>query len=339
MRSAIAGESPFSRARFRTFSKIMRSRSPSKTLLFSCLFSSAIASEAANLCAKSAMISSSMRSISARKFFRVLTLHIVPKKFPKHNSCEKKCEMKQFKCLFGKMPFEFWLTLAVFVGYFFESIFGIAGTILWLSFLGFFVDIKELIFLTILTGISASLFIILSDLRNVSLAKFGKMILWAAPGVFVGSAFVQILSSEILLQFFALFLIGFSLYLLFESKFSPSSFFRKIFLVCSGFMQGLFSTGGPFAVVATTGNFWKNKSEFRVTLSVFFIAMHILRIIQYAAQKTFDFSRYFDFWYLPIVIFVAVFLGHRVHIKISESLFRKGLSILLLLCGLAFLLV
>ena len=229
------------------------------------------------------------------------------------------------------------LGASIFLGYFFESVFGIAGTIIWLSVMSFFVDIKPLIFLGFLTGLSAAFSIFLSGRKDFSFLKWKKMVLFAFPTALLGAFMIDSFSPDILLKVFGVFLVGAGFFSLFPRLFHLNIWGERFFLLLGGWIQGLFGTGGPLVVVAMKRNFL-HKSEMRATLAAFFLFFQALRGGQYYVQGSFDFFLLLPFWWIPPLIFIAVFLGLRVHISISEEIFQKGVSLLIIFSGIFFLL-
>ena len=225
---------------------------------------------------------------------------------------------------------------AFFIGFFIESIFGLGGTIISMTILSFFIDIKTLIFLGIFAGTTASIFVLITDYKNLSFKKFLHMTLYAFLGVILGAISLNIISSETLLKLFAIFLIIFSLHSIFGNKLNIPKFLEKILLFLSGVIHGLFGTGGPFVVAAMKENF-QNKSELRSTLALFFITFNLVRSIQYFQQNSFDFSSIQNYWLIMPCVALAIILGYFIHVKISEKWFRTGISFLLLLSGVTFL--
>lgn len=221
---------------------------------------------------------------------------------------------------------------ALFLGYFIESVFGFAGTIIWLSILSFFVDIKLLIFLTVMANIWANTLVLITGKRHIVWKKFFRLAIPALPGLFVGAALVDALSSALLLKVFAVFLVGFALYSLFLPRIQLQSVLQKITLFFSGLLQGIFGTGGPLLLIAMQSSF-THKSEIRSTLALFFLSFNILRAIQYGVQGTFSVSQYAAFWWILPIIFVAVLSGYYIHVAIPETLFKKGIALLLLFSG------
>jgi len=224
----------------------------------------------------------------------------------------------------------FYITLVFAFGYFIESIFGFAGTIIAFSILAFFIDIKELIFIALFYATFTSFIIIITDIKSISKQKILQMLKTSIPGIIIGSMFLDYLSSNIILKLLGIFLIFFSIWSFLPIKKNNTP--KKLFLLISGIFQGTFGTGGPLAISAMKNDF-DNKSQLRTTFALFFIILNIIRGIQYFIQNTFNYSNISEFiWFLPIILMTTL-LGHKVHLKISQKYFENGIYILLLVSG------
>ena len=228
-----------------------------------------------------------------------------------------------------------YITLALLFGFFIESIFGFAGTVISFAILGFFVDIKTLVTLILYVATIASIFVVATDKHAFSKKEYFIMVKLAIPGAIIGALLFKYLSSEALLKILAVFLLGLALQSFFEPKFKNAS--KKLLLFTSGIIHGIFGLGGVVAI-GTMKNSFAHKSQLRVTFAFFFITLNIIRAIQYFLQDTLAYAEIVEFWWIPAPLFFVIWLGHKVHLKISENLFKKGISVLLLISGIFFLL-
>ncbi len=228
------------------------------------------------------------------------------------------------------------ITLAFSIWFFLESIFWLAWTIISFWILWFFVDIKTLIFLWVFAWMIASIFILISDYKSFSKEHFFKMILPALPWCLLWAFLVDRLSSMLLLKIFSLFLIFYSLNSLFWKNINFNNITKNILLFFSWILWWLFWTWWPFAVMAMSNDF-KYKSQLRSTFAVFFILYNIVRGLQYQIQWTFDFIEIKEYWIVFIPMILAIFLWHKIHIRISENNFKKWIWILLFIAWISFL--
>ncbi len=101
----------------------------------------------------------------------------------------------------------------------------------------------------------------------------------------------------------------------------------------SGVLTGLFGTGGPPLIIwyhLTAGS----KSAFRGHLMTIFLLMSVVRVPSYLIGGLVTVPRLWStLAVLPAVLFGA-WLGHRLHIQLSEVVFRRMVAGLLFILGL-----
>lgn len=225
--------------------------------------------------------------------------------------------------------------LAFCFGFFIESIIGFGGTLVAFSILGFFVDIKELILIGIYIATCASIFVISSDYKSFNHKIFFKSFPLCLVGTILGVTFFLKTSSGILLTLFALLLVILSLKVMFFDNMAIHGVLSKLILVAGGFSQGVFGIGGPFFAIALKSRF-QNKSELRTTLAGFFIIFNMIRVIQLMLNNNFHIKFFADYWWVPLPLCLAIYLGHRVHHIISERGFKNVFSGMSFIAGIEF---
>ncbi|MCH2189270.1 sulfite exporter TauE/SafE family protein [Candidatus Gracilibacteria bacterium] len=223
------------------------------------------------------------------------------------------------------------IMMIFFIAFFIESIFGFGGLVISFALLGFFIDIKHAVYLGLYIGIIGSIFILISDYKSLSLQRFREMFVLAFIGVIIGTFIFDFFSSDILLKIFSIFLCVFAVKNLFFPNLNPTTLlFKNSLLFSGGLLQGIFGTGGPFSVLAMKNSF-KNKSELRTTMALFFIFFNIVRGIQLWIQGNFEYQIIIDYYWLAFVLLGAIILGYQVHVKISERFFHLGINYILLI--------
>ena len=221
-------------------------------------------------------------------------------------------------------------------GFFVESIIGFGGSLVAFSVLGFFVDIKELILMAIYTATTASIFVVASDYKGFAQNIFFKSFPYCLIGTFIGAVFFTHNSSGVIIFSFGLFLLFLAAKTIFFDDIKLPKHFSQLVLTIGGISQGLFGIGGPFFASALKDKF-KNKSEMRATLAIFFIVFNLIRICQFSLQGTLTPDIFFKLWWIAAPLAISIHLGHRVHKKISESNFKKIVALLATFSGIEFL--
>ena len=225
------------------------------------------------------------------------------------------------------------IAIVFFCTYFIESVFWFGGLVLGFAILWLFLDIESFVYLSLYVPVLASIFVICTDYRSVSWVLFRKMLpivlVWVIAWVFLFTR----LSGEHLLKVFAVFLLVLSLQGLLAPKIKLQGMFSKAALLVSWGVQGMFGTGWPFAVAALRDRS-ADKSELRATMAIFFVFFNLVRAVQLYIQDELYLDRIIPYWWLIIVLLVAIFGWYQVHIRFSDRWFRVGIHILLLIAGL-----
>jgi uncharacterized membrane protein YfcA len=220
-------------------------------------------------------------------------------------------------------------------GFFIESIIGFGGTLVAFAILGFFIDIKELILIGIFIATCASIFVIASDYKSFNKKIFYRSFPFCLAGTILGVTFFVNTSSRIILSIFAVLLIMLALKVIFFDNIILPRFLRKFILLLGGFSQGVFGIGGPFFALALKNKF-KNKSELRTSLAGFFISFNLIRVIQLNVQRHFNWEIFLDYWWIPLPLALAIYLGHKLHNIFSEKVFKTTIGGVSLFSGLEF---
>lgn len=222
------------------------------------------------------------------------------------------------------------------LGFFVESIIGFGGGLIAYAILGFFIDLKEMIIAGLYIGTCSSAYIFYTDYKSFDKKNFRKVMPLGIIGTMLGAFLFAKLSSEILAFVFGIVLILLAIKIMFFDHYTfPKIFKKKLFLI-GGVSQGAFGIGGPFWANALKGDF-KDKSGLRTTMASFFVFFNLIRITQLSIQNQIKLEFFSDIWWTIIPIFVAIKLGHLVHLKISEELFKKGIALMTIFAGLKFL--
>ena len=102
---------------------------------------------------------------------------------------------------------------------------------------------------------------------------------------------------------------------------------------CGGLVGALFGTGGPFYVVYLKMR-QLNKSQFRATIAMIFLFDGGARMSGYALNGLFTSQVLSLVVTLLPVLFLAMYVGHHLHIKIDQQRFNQVISVLLMVSGL-----
>jgi len=70
---------------------------------------------------------------------------------------------------------------------------------------------------------------------------------------------------------------------------------------------------------------------------VFFLFFNLVRFAQLSLQGKIEPIFFSKIWWTIIPVFLAIHIGYRVHLKISENLFKKMIGLMTIFAGLKFL--
>jgi uncharacterized protein len=222
------------------------------------------------------------------------------------------------------------------IGFFVESILGFGGGLIAYSILGFFIDLKEMILAGLYIGTCSSAYIVYTDFKSFDKKTFKSLLPLCLIGTILGVLIFTKISSETLAVMFGILLILLAIKTIFFDQFTFPKIFRNQLIFIGGISHGSFGIGGPFWVNALKGEF-KNKSQLRTTMAALFVTFNLIRIAQLSIQGQIKLEFFANIWWTIIPVFIAIKLGHLVHLKISEEIFKKGIAVMTILAGLKFL--
>ena len=102
----------------------------------------------------------------------------------------------------------------------------------------------------------------------------------------------------------------------------------------AGALTGLFGTGGPPLIFYYQLR-GVEKSVFRGSLITLFFAMTLVRVPTYALAGLLTPARLASAGLLLPAVALGAWLGHRLHVQLSEAAFRRFVSVLLILLGIS----
>lgn len=228
------------------------------------------------------------------------------------------------------------IATAFSLGFYIESIIGFGGGLIAYAILGFFMDIKSMVLVGLYIGTCASAYIIITDHKSFSKKVFLSSLPVCFLGTIIGVLIFTKIDSKTMLVIFGALSIILSTKIIFFDDLKFPNLFKNALLSIGGISHGLFGIGGPFVVNAVKGEF-KNKSELRTTMAVFFVSLNIVRFIQLFLQKTISIGFFSEVWWTIFPVFIAIFFGFKAHLKISESVFKRMIGAMTFFAGIVFL--
>jgi uncharacterized membrane protein YfcA len=224
--------------------------------------------------------------------------------------------------------------IIIFIAHILKGLSGFGSGLIAIPLLALFLPITFIVPVLGLLSYSGTV------LQSFSLRKqvVWKVILPLIPFTMIGiAAAVWVLSTVdayVLVFCLGLFVFLYAIYSLLPIQDIQTSRYW-IVVVSGGFgglVSALFGTGGPFYVIylKTRG---LNKSQFRATIASIFLIDGGARIVGYASSGLYTPQVLSLVAMLFPVLFIGMYVGHHLHIKIDQKQFNLVISVTLLLSG------
>ena len=224
------------------------------------------------------------------------------------------------------------IALIACFAYAIESIFGFGGTIIFLGISGFFFDFNSLLKLAMIVGLSSGLAVLIQSYKYVSLKHLIKILIYTIPGALIGTYFISYFASDILIKIFAIILIIYGCFNLFFPDIRFPQFLKNFFVILGGFIQGIYTIGGPFVLMGYK-DYFSSKQELRSTMAGYFFIINSLRAIffMFLGGSYLEIVRIY--YPIALLVMLSVWLGYFIHKQIPEILFKKLIIIAITLIG------
>lgn len=234
-------------------------------------------------------------------------------------------------------PFEFAVTCAILViAQLVYVLFGFGSGLIAVGSLALiFPEIKDVVVLLLLVNLPAELFVTWKSRQEIRWKPIAGLGVGIGIGIPLGAWLLSTIEAEMILTVLGWFLVGVGLIFVklpAGGRFAPHAAAAPPTGLLSGVLTGLFGTGGPPIIIwyhlAAVG-----KTAFRANLMTIFLLMTFVRVPSYMANGLITIPRMWSsVLVLPAVLFGA-WLGHKLHLQISEQTFRRLVSLLLTVLG------
>mgnify|MGYP005706478777 FL=1 len=224
------------------------------------------------------------------------------------------------------------IALIACFAYAIESIFGFGGTIIFLGISGFFFDFNYLLKLAMIVGLSSGLAVLIQSYKYVSLKHLIKILIYTIPGALIGTYFISYFASDILIKIFAIILIIYGCFNLFFPDIRFPQFLKNFFVILGGFIQGIYTIGGPFVLMGYK-DYFSSKQELRSTMAGYFFIINSLRAIFFMFLGGSYLEIVKIYYPIALLVMLSVWLGYFIHKQIPEILFKKLIIIAITLIG------
>lgn len=225
------------------------------------------------------------------------------------------------------------LTAVSVITYIFEIVFGLAGTILMLVIMNYFIDAKTLVIYSVLPQILVAVIGLWRAPKNIVAAEFGKMLAFAAVGAMLGLYLFSWFSLELFRTLLAFAILGFGIFLVITpQRICMPAPVQRALDIAAGASQALFGISGPIAMTRLLSTY-DDKLLIRNYALAFFLATNVFRTGSYIVNGTFT-SAILEMMVIsaPFLI-IALWTTSHWHAKVNNLWFRRVVSWAILLGG------
>jgi hypothetical protein len=227
-----------------------------------------------------------------------------------------------------------WTCLIVFLAGFIQGLSGFGSVLLALPLLAIILDIKAVVPVAALYGLSIALLLLVQLREHLEWRKVWPLLLGAALGVPIGVFFLKKLDRDMIQYTLGIILVSYSLYSLFFRTLGSGIGERwgYVFGFLAGCLGGALGASGPPAIVYTSLQSW-SKDEVKVTLQGFFVIAGLMVIFGHAISgiTTAVVLRLFGVSVPAMVL--GTYVGSYFYGMIEEQWYRRMVFIFLALLG------
>lgn len=225
------------------------------------------------------------------------------------------------------------LIIVCIVTYTIEITFGLAGTILMLMIMTFFIDAKTLVIFSILPQILVATIGLLRSPKTVELKFLLNMLAFATLGSVLGLyLFYQFPTHVFLYGLAGMITLSGTYLVFFPGRLKIGKLTARILDSTAGVSQALFGISGPIAMTRLLGTF-DEKIYVRNYALAFFLSLNIFRASGYIINGTITPTIANMMWQVGIPLAFTLWYSNHLHFKINEQVFRRVVAWLILLGG------
>ncbi len=227
----------------------------------------------------------------------------------------------------------FVVAVAIFFGFFVQTVVGFAGSLIALPLLLLSFALPDAIAFISIFYIFSSVFLINKEWNNIDFTILSKLALPTVMGVVLGILVLAFTNPVLLKKGLGVFIILYIIYVsLIKADFHVGRKFNAMLGILGGFFSGVFSTGGPLYVISVK-NMAIDIKTFRATMIGIMGLITLVRIPMLSVSGVLK----PDHWKTALIIFpvflLAQYMGKVVYSKIDEFYFKKVLLVLLFFSG------
>lgn len=227
--------------------------------------------------------------------------------------------------------------LVLFVANVVQAVTGFAGTLLAMPPAMMLIGVYEAKVILNIKAFLSCLILAVKNYRNIQWKILFNIIVYMAIGMFAGIWLFERLSFSLLLPAYGVMILLIALKKMFVKKeIKMTGFMLNGILLAAGVIHGMFVSGGALLVVYASAVL-KDKENFRATVASVWVVLNTGLMISDILQgyMTSEVMKMTGISILPL--FLAIYVGNKIHEKIDQKLFMKITYILLFASGVSIL--
>ena len=209
------------------------------------------------------------------------------------------------------------------------TLFGFGSGLISVGLLALFLPVQDVVVLILLFNIPIELWVLAHSYRQLPWRRIVILIIAMTPLVPVGSYLLQVVEPmHLILALGAVLVVAGGLFLATPQRaaVAPNAAVEVGVGAVSGLLTGMLGTGGP-PVILYFELAKLDKTAFRGALLAIFFAMSLVRIGAYALDDLITSPRLMSGALLIPAVIVGIAIGARLHVGISQRVFRRFVSI------------
>jgi len=226
----------------------------------------------------------------------------------------------------------------LFFAYFIRGIAGFGSALISVPLLAIFFPVSQVVPLIGLLDWLASVSQGLPNRRLIRWPDLLPLLPFTVLGVSTGLYLHTVLTPASLLFALSIFILLYAVYALLPlPPLHGGRWLAGPAGLLGGTVGALFGTGGPFYVIYLTLR-QPDKTEFRTTIATIFVVDGLCRIVGFSLAGFYTWRTLAIFAGVVPLVALSLWLGGRVHLRISHKTFVRLVSLILLGSGIALLL-
>lgn len=227
------------------------------------------------------------------------------------------------------------LTVVCMLTYTFEITFGLAGTIIMITIMSFFIDAKTLVIYSLLPQVLVGTIALSRSERTVELRFLGGMVGFAALGSLLGFYVFYNVSGELFQLLLAAVITLSGTYLVIApGKLKIGTVSGRILDTVAGTSMALFGISGPIAMTRLMGTF-DRKILIRNYALAFFLSMNLVRAVGYISNGTITGEIGRVMLISAPFLIVSLWYANHLHHKVNDTVFKRVVAWVILLGGIS----